>query len=1230
MFTQATGMTVSTFDSFLIQLCPSSNVNSVYRRFLSLQSMKPEIARLYLDPHFEALREAFKRGKKIDYQCHLGLQNTAIPLMAYGRAIGGISAGQVWLSKPNPVNFEILEKYGLDKDELFEVAREITQVTPEKYQQWIELLSTLAASVLRERGQQVEEKKRTRRLEFISELSRHVGDDMHRLLDFIAHAFPEACELEKCTIFFLNEESGTLIAKASNAFGSQELRSFVVPVRNEKGELVLETEPFVSSDAAKDPRLIKEYVEKCQIKSLLTVPLQVREKILGVIHFVNSNEYHYFTLEEISFVNALAAEVSLAIESTFLEEERRARTEEVERFRQEVQGYFSQIGQAITSALDIESLIYLVAELSQKVVKADGCTVHLQREEILEEEIALGTIPSFRKPMTFPLALDPARNSPILETLSSPDAEEVWTSLQIPLMTQEEMSGFLTLYVKGSRTFTSEELNVLLAFAAQAALSIQNIRLFQAEKEKAREMSVVYEAAQAISAPLELDSILSEIGDQMCRLAEVHRSFIFLLDEERKILTAASVHGVTPEQAEFFGALAIPLNLLEGELWQRFKAGRPVALRGEELQEGMASMKHLFSIFGSKSCLLVPLLSEKRLTGLVYLDEPGRSHEFVDPQIRAIVALSIHAATAIERAQLYKELQDQARQVHTLYQISTALSTSLNLDRILQLIIEKTSQLVRAERFCLFMWDDEQNVFVVAASHGLSEDFIRKAIVKIEDRFVGLASYKKKPIYSPNVLLETDNPQLARLFKREGLGAVLAIPLITKRKTIGVITCFAELGYQFKEKEVHLLGNFASHAALSIENARLYNMNKQKVQELGILFDVGKRINEHLNPHEVLRSMAEQFISVMRADGCSIMLLDKDEKTLTIQVTRGIARKSDLQKKIKVGQGIVGKVARTVQSLVTQDQGKEGGEIVFPKALRQEGISTILSVPLATKDQLLGVVNLYNRERRDYTPSEMHLMETLAAQGGVALRNARTFEENYHIAQLIHRSLLPSHVPTARDVEFGFQYLPSQEISGDYYDFLEMRGKIGITIADVSGKGTSAAIFTAQGKYACKAYAMLESDPQKVLELLNRFMVESTPTEKFISLFYGVLDTKKKEFVYSNAGHLPPIVYRAATKQCRYLNVPGLLIGINEDAEFSKRSISLHQGDILLLYTDGVTEARNESREIFGTERLEEILIENATHPAQVIANRVLGTVRQYAHRRNLEDDITVVVVKIK
>jgi len=1071
----------------------------------------------------------------------------------------------------------------------------------------------------------MDSESRSRRFSFSSELSRHVGDEMERLLDFIARALPEACELEKCIIFLLDPKQKELVAKASNTLTPEELSTLKVSMKNEKGDVVIDANPFLSPDAQNDPRLVKEYVKKCNIKSLLTVPLKIRGKLLGVIHFFNSSQPHDFSSEEINFINVLASEVALAVESTLSEEERREKAEELERFRKEVHDYFTQIGKAITSFLDKESFIRLIADLSMRVVKADGSSLYLSHENSLQRELYLGVLPeTLKDEATLPGVNDALTVTPLKEHGIS------WTVLNVPLKTQDESVGCLILYIKNKQEVSTEEIDVLSSFAAQAALAVKNISLFQTEKKNAEEISAVYEAAVAISAPLDLNQILLETAQRMGRLIGVNRSFIFLLDDERKILTAALVHGVSAEQKDFFSALAIPLTYLEGPLWERFKVGRPLIFNEEEIKDEVGNMKQLFAVFGTHRCLLAPLVNESRFIGLVYLDSSDdETHEFSEAHLRSIASLSIHAATSIERAQLYKQLEDQAKQVHNLYQISTTLSTTLHMDRILRLIAEKITQLVQVDRFCLWMWDENQNAFVINASRGVSEEFIKTASVTLEDRFVGEASSKKTPVYSPNILLETDNPHLVRLFKKEGLGAVLSVPFVTKRKTIGIVTLFAELGYQFKEKEIHLLGNFASHAALSIENARLYNLNRQKVVELGIIFDVGKRINEHLNPQEVLRSMAEQFISVMKSDGCSIMLVDKDEKNLSIQVTRGIARRSDVQKKIALGVGIVGKVVRSGHPVVLHDSDKEAG-IPFPEALRNEGISTILAIPLATKEEMIGVVNLYTKAKRKYTPSEMHLMQTLAAQSAVALRNARVFEENYHVAQLIHRSLIPSHLPVASDLEFGFQYLPSHEISGDYYDFLELPGRLGITIADVSGKGTGAAIFTAQGKYAWKAYGMLESDPQKVVTLLNRLMVKNTPIEKFISLFYGVLDHRKKEFVYANAGHLPPILYRSVAKQCRYLNAPGLLLGIDEEAEFSKRSVTLHKGDILLFYTDGVSEARNEKRNIFGTERLEDILIENASHSAQMIANRILTAIRQFSKRRNSEDDITLVVVKMK
>ncbi len=1212
MVGNVTSMALSTFDSLSLQICPSSSVNPLCKKLLAGRENSPEAAKRCVNEHFASLKKTLETGKQTHFQCWLGLDNIVTPLQNNGKIIGAMLTGQFLTSPPDRALFELLKEYGLDPEAHYKMAQELGVVSKEKHQEWLKLLVTVVGAVIRERAQKLEEKKREKKLQFISELVPHIGEDLNGLLNFTAHALPDVCEMECCVIFCRDEKTGIFTPQVSNFDSREKLEQFVIPLNFESEKFPVDSELLVSSNSSLDKRLDQKKVEEWQIKSLLTVPLNIRNYCHGIITLFNSHASHLFTSEEIKFISVLASEITLAIESTLLREEQAQSQQTILRFREEVQQYFSEIGGAIASSLNLERLLYLIADLSLKAARADSASLYLRRNGGLIRMVGIGEIPA----ENFEEVMEEVRKGK--------------NSLHIPLKTQEESIGVLNLYSKEEHCFPQEVVDVVKSFAAQAALSIQNAHLFQAEQEKAQEISEVYDAAKAISLHLDLTLILKETANQMCRISTADRCFILILDQERNVLNTSYVHGIDSEQSDFFSALAIPLNYLEGGLWIKFKTGEAVPIDMETLDEEFNPLKNLFSVFGTRNCLLVPLLSQGGLIGLVYLDRKEEFHPYTQSQIRAALSLSVYAAASIEKARLYKQVEDQAKQVQTLYHISTLLSATLNLDKILNIIIEKTGQLVKTERLCLFMWDEIQKGFVVAASQGLSEEFIKKAVVKIEDRFVGLASYRKKPIYSANILLETDNPQLARLFKKEGLGAVLAIPLLTKKTTLGVITLFADLGYQFKEKEIHLLGNFASHAALCIENARLYQANKQKLQELGVLFDVGKRVSIHLNPQDVLRSMAEQFLWVMKADGCSIMLLNPDEKTLSIQVTRGITRRSDLQKKISIKEGIVGKVARTGQSIMIHDDGKTEGELAFPQALRAEGITTVLSVPLATKDKLFGVVSLYTKDKKEYNPSDLHLILTLAGQSAVALQNAKIFEENYHIAQLIQRSLLPDSVPHFKEVEIGFQYLPSQEISGDYYDFLELDGKLGIVVADVSGKGTGAAIFTSQGKYAWKAYALLEPDPQKVLRLLNRVMVENVPSDKFISLVYSVIDLKKMEMTFSNAGHLPLLLYRAKTRELQVLELSGILLGIDNQAEFQKRKISLLPGDILLFYTDGVTEAQNESGEFFSMERLEKAFVSNINHSPQVIANRILATVRQWTHKRRLDDDITIVVLSVK
>lgn len=1237
---KVTGLPISTFDAFSKQICPSSKPNP-FCAYLTSQMESPEMQARCKQEHYEALKEALKKNKKITYRCHMGLLNCAIPISMNHQAVGAVLTGQVFDAPPDHEKFSSLSSRGLDGEKLYQEASALSQIQETQFQTYMELVSTVVEAVARERYQKLEETRRAKILSFISELSRRAGEDVMTVLNFIALNMPEVCDMEKCTVFLLDEETGEMVATASSSLPQEELAHFRIPVRDPvTGQIAIGDAPFISSNAPNDPRLIKEYVEKCAIKSLITVPLKVKDEIIGVIHLVNSQHYHPFSAEEVSFISALAVEISLIIEASFLEDDRRKKAQELEQSRKEIQSYFTQIGKALSSALNVDSLLSLIASLSLRVVKGDACSLFLVKEGEIERKVVLGVTPEAEQAVQLLVDANPTiwigetpyhmkqKSPPPHPAAVAQSKEQIKSFLRIPLRSQDEPIGFLNIYTKEDRIFSKEEVEILSAFASQAALAITNARLLEVEQKKAREVASLYESTRAISSNLEMKEILFRTGQRMAQAADVDRCLIFLLDEERKVFTTAHAYGVSPEQLEFFQALALPSTVLEGAPWENFRNGHALVL--SEVPETWTALRNLFSLFQMKSCLLLPLMSERKLIGIVYLDDSLSPHYFTEDQIRTCLALSVHAATAIERAQLDLKLEDNMRQIQTLYQLSIALSSSLQLKKISNLFIEKACQLININRCCLFLWDEKLRHFAVDASKGLSEAFIKTAVVKMEDKFVSRAAQKKKPVYSANVLLETDNPVLVRLLKNEGLGAVLSVPLVSKKKVLGVLTCFAEVGYQFTEKEIYLLSNFASHVALSIENAQMYELNKQKVQELGTLFDVGKTISSHLHPDDVLKAMGEHFPRVLKADGCSIMLLEEGEQFLSIREVRGLTRRRNLEKRIRVGEGIVGKVARTGQPM-TLILGEEKPGLSFPAGLKEEGVNSILSVPLSTKEKILGVVSLYSIEKRRYTSSEIHLLTTLAGQGSVALRNARTFEEHYNVAQMIHRSLLPEKMPDFPGVQFGVKYLPSLEISGDYYDFLEFSStSLGITIADVSGKGTEAATFTAQGKYALKSYALIDRDPHRVLHRLNRFLAMETPLEKFITMFYGVLDIKLREFHFSNAGHLPPILYKSSVQRCRLLHTSGMILGVDPEACYSKKKIVVRPGDILVFYTDGVTEARNPEGKIFSIERLQEVIKANAEYSPQIIANRIHGAVQKFTRQQHLIDDFTLLLLKIK
>jgi sigma-B regulation protein RsbU (phosphoserine phosphatase) len=207
--------------------------------------------------------------------------------------------------------------------------------------------------------------------------------------------------------------------------------------------------------------------------------------------------------------------------------------------------------------------------------------------------------------------------------------------------------------------------------------------------------------------------------------------------------------------------------------------------------------------------------------------------------------------------------------------------------------------------------------------------------------------------------------------------------------------------------------------------------------------------------------------------------------------------------------------------------------------------------------------------------------------------------------------------------------IPYRDVGGDYYDWIRIvDNQIGLAIGDVSGKGVAAALLMAAFRASLLAEIRNHYAIRRILQKVNRLLFESTEPGKFVTAFYGVLDAKNRVFTFSNAGHNPPLLLHADGR-AEWLTEGGLALGVLEDTTYEERPTPLMTGDVLVLYTDGVTEAANEHEEEFGVERLERLVRETAHRPAAEIVEAIRTQVNDFTGERHLNDDLTLLVARL-
>jgi serine phosphatase RsbU (regulator of sigma subunit)/Na+/proline symporter len=387
----------------------------------------------------------------------------------------------------------------------------------------------------------------------------------------------------------------------------------------------------------------------------------------------------------------------------------------------------------------------------------------------------------------------------------------------------------------------------------------------------------------------------------------------------------------------------------------------------------------------------------------------------------------------------------------------------------------------------------------------------------------------------------------------------------------------------------------------------------------------------------ILRLLAQQF----KFDLCVIRFLDERQMTLTVRSHHGMSSEHfggserNLDMKTYIGAAFLSNKAILVNDTDFLDKPESA------KIIHREGIKSFAHAPIVLEGEPVGVLSAFSRSSKGiFTDEFVALFNNIAGQVAIAWRNhkqliglleVREQERELEIAKTIQMGLLPAETPKIASIALAGICVPAHQVGGDYYDFIERAdGALDLVIADVSGHNIGSALVMAETRTFIQAQSATLEQPSHMLHALNRFFYNDlTRAELFVTMFYLQYQPETGRLLYTSAGHNMPLLWRKADNSVEWLDAEGLILGIKTEVEFEQKSTSLSPGDVLILYTDGVTEAENDESTFFGEEQLSKLVQECTELPPEEIINAILQQVRIFTGRHHFNDDISLVVLKI-
>ena len=570
----------------------------------------------------------------------------------------------------------------------------------------------------------------------------------------------------------------------------------------------------------------------------------------------------------------------------------------------------------------------------------------------------------------------------------------------------------------------------------------------------------------------------------------------------------------------------------------------------------------------------------------------------------------------------------------TLFDLGREVTSVLDLEELLAKIPQLIARLTRFSAFSVYLLDEKRQELRIGYAIGYPEGVAPTLRLKVGQGVVGAAVLEGRPILVNDIRRE---PRYMGPLRN--MLSQLAVPLRRKGKVIGALNLLEATEGAFTDQDEALLRQFAAHVAVAIENARLFRSERQYVDTLETLAEIGREMSAILDLDVLLTRIASLTKRLIDYRTFGILLLNEQSRELEMKLAVSYGKGAET-KHMKLGEGLVGWAALHKEPVLVADVSTDPRYVNLVDDARSE-----LVIPMLIKDRCIGVFDLESPELNAFTKEHKELLTLLASQAAIAIDNARLYEEvrrneerierELRFAQRVQMALLPTELPKGlRGVDVAGRFEPATELGGDIHDYLSPDPHtLVVAVGDVSGKGAPAALYGAFAAELVRSRTMRRRfTPDRfsvsgVLQAMNTILHERQLEEYFCTLCYAFFDFKAHTATLSNSGLPYPI--HCTRDECKQIELPGVPLGSFPGVTYDEITLPLRKGDVFVFCSDGIFEAMNDADDEFGARRLCDVVREYRHQPARRIVDAIFDAVTAFQRGAPRQDDMTAVAVKI-